>query len=125
MVGRLPEQKRTAEDKQRLCQPGSINRTKAATPRELVKARGLPALFETISGQIGPSPSEQGTKSPSNGERILDSEPEREPLFRAPWPVLALIGVILVAWLMQLQIGADAVAAGLGFSPAGPGQRGG
>lgn len=46
-------------------------------------------------------------------------ESEREPLFRAPWPVLALVGVIMAAYAMQSAIGTDAVAAGLGFSPAG------
>jgi membrane associated rhomboid family serine protease len=43
-------------------------------------------------------------------------ETEREPLFRAPWPVLALLGVILAAFAMQSYIGVDAVANGLGFS---------
>jgi membrane associated rhomboid family serine protease len=47
---------------------------------------------------------------------------EREPIFRAPWPVLALIAVILAAFAMQSYIGRDAVAEGLGFSPAGLGQ---
>ena len=46
-------------------------------------------------------------------------ESEREPLFRAPWPVLALIGVILAAYAMQSWIGTDAVANSLGFSPVG------
>jgi membrane associated rhomboid family serine protease len=32
--------------------------------------------------------------------------------------VLALVGVVLAAYVMQVQIGADAVAAGLGFAPA-------
>jgi membrane associated rhomboid family serine protease len=43
-------------------------------------------------------------------------ETEREPLFRAPWPVVALLGVILAAFAMQSFIGVDAVANGLGFS---------
>jgi membrane associated rhomboid family serine protease len=45
-------------------------------------------------------------------------EPEREPLFRAPWPVLALLAVLLGAFAIQSYIGTDAVANGLGFSPA-------
>lgn len=49
----------------------------------------------------------------------MEPEPQREPLFRAPWPLLALLVVILAAFAMQTQIGTDAVAAGLGFSPAG------
>jgi membrane associated rhomboid family serine protease len=44
-------------------------------------------------------------------------EPEREPLFRAPWPVVALLAVILGAYAIQSFIGTDAVANGLGFSP--------
>jgi membrane associated rhomboid family serine protease len=43
---------------------------------------------------------------------------EREPLFRAPWPVIALLAVILAAYAMQNSIGTDAVANGLGFSAA-------
>jgi membrane associated rhomboid family serine protease len=45
-------------------------------------------------------------------------ETEREPLFRVPWPVLALLAVILAAFAMQSYIGVDAVATGLGFSGA-------
>jgi membrane associated rhomboid family serine protease len=43
---------------------------------------------------------------------------EREPLFRAPWPVLALVGLLLAAFAMQSSIGTDPVAEGLGFSAA-------
>jgi membrane associated rhomboid family serine protease len=43
-------------------------------------------------------------------------ETEREPLFRVPWPVMALVGVLLAAFAMQSWIGVDAVASGLGFS---------
>jgi membrane associated rhomboid family serine protease len=39
-------------------------------------------------------------------------------LFRVPWPVLALVGVILAAFAMQSQIGVDLVADRLGFSAA-------
>jgi membrane associated rhomboid family serine protease len=45
-------------------------------------------------------------------------EPEREPIFRAPWPVVALIAVLLAAYGMQSFIGTDAVASVLGFSAA-------
>jgi membrane associated rhomboid family serine protease len=45
-------------------------------------------------------------------------ESEREPLFRAPWPVLALVGVILAAYAMQSWVGTGPVAENLGFAPA-------
>jgi membrane associated rhomboid family serine protease len=45
-------------------------------------------------------------------------ESEREPFFRAPWPVMALLAVILAAYGMQSYIGADQVALNLGFAPA-------
>lgn len=45
-------------------------------------------------------------------------EPEREPFFQAPWPVLALLVVILAAYGMQSYIGAEPVNYALGFSPA-------
>lgn len=48
--------------------------------------------------------------------------PPREPLFRAPWPVLALVAVLLGAFAIQSHLGVDAVAAGLGFSPQSLGQ---
>jgi len=41
---------------------------------------------------------------------------QREPLFNVPWPVMALVGVILAAFAMQSWIGTNAVADGLGFS---------
>jgi membrane associated rhomboid family serine protease len=43
-------------------------------------------------------------------------EHQREPLIRAPWPVVALLVVVLAAFGMQSFIGTDAVANGLGFS---------
>lgn len=43
-------------------------------------------------------------------------ETEREPLFRVPWPVAALVGVILAAFAIQSFIGTEAVASSLGFS---------
>jgi membrane associated rhomboid family serine protease len=49
------------------------------------------------------------------GAGILESE--REPLFRAPWPVAALLAVLLAAFAMQSWIGTEAVAGRLGFSP--------
>jgi membrane associated rhomboid family serine protease len=45
-----------------------------------------------------------------------DVNPQREPLFLAPWPVMALLAVILGAFAIQSYIGVDVVAAGLGFS---------
>lgn len=46
-------------------------------------------------------------------------EAERQPLFRAPWPVIALLAVILGAYAMQAWLGTEAVGDALGFSAAG------
>jgi membrane associated rhomboid family serine protease len=43
-------------------------------------------------------------------------ESQREPLFLAPWPVTALLAVILGAFAMQSYVGVEVVASGLGFS---------
>lgn len=44
-------------------------------------------------------------------------EAEREPLFRAPWPVVSLVVVIVAAFAMQSYFGADQEAMALGFAP--------
>jgi membrane associated rhomboid family serine protease len=44
--------------------------------------------------------------------------PRREPVFKSPWPVVALIGFILAAFLAQSWLGLDAAANAWGFSPA-------
>ncbi len=54
----------------------------------------------------------------SEAERILGAEPGREPLFRAPWPVVALLAALLGAFVLQSRAGVDAVALAWGFSPA-------
>ncbi len=41
---------------------------------------------------------------------------EREPLFRAPWPVVALLAVLIAAYAGQSHLGTDAVAMRFGFS---------
>jgi membrane associated rhomboid family serine protease len=51
----------------------------------------------------------------------LDAEPqpEREPFLRAPWPVVALLAVILGAFPVQAWFGVEPIALAWGFSPAG------
>jgi membrane associated rhomboid family serine protease len=49
-------------------------------------------------------------------------ESEREPLFRAPWTVLALLAVILAAFAVQHAIGVIPLANQYGFAPASLGQ---
>src|ERR1700744_6441356 len=42
---------------------------------------------------------------------------EREPAINAPWPVLAIIGLMLAGFLLQLALGPAAVVDGYGFRP--------
>jgi membrane associated rhomboid family serine protease len=44
--------------------------------------------------------------------------PAPEPLVNAPWPVVALVGGILVLYLLQSQFPIDRVSEAFGFSPA-------
>lgn len=45
-------------------------------------------------------------------------ESEREPFFRAPWPLMALIAVLIAAFGMQSYLGVGQIAMRLGFAPA-------
>jgi membrane associated rhomboid family serine protease len=98
-----------------------FRRNKAATAGDLVKATGVARLLRRIlaksARRVNRRAGGDGDVRVEMGAGALD-EREREPLFRAPWPVLALVGVLLAAFAMQTAIGADAVAAGLGFSAA-------
>lgn len=52
----------------------------------------------------------------------IELEAEREPLFRAPWPVVSLVAVIVAAFAMQSHFGVEQEGSALGFAPADLGQ---
>ncbi len=76
----------------------------------------LPVLRETDPRDRGPDP----WRAPGGGARRGSSPPPggREPAIRAPWPALALAGLLVVAWLAQVASGDPlAVADRFGFRP--------
>jgi membrane associated rhomboid family serine protease len=68
------------------------------------------ALFEAPSDPPRPEWSPQ---------RRPPSPPSREPVFNAPWPVLALVGAIVAAYAWQATQPMEVVAPELAFSPGG------
>ena len=62
-------------------------------------------------GPWGPPPSDDGTVEPA--------PPAREPMFNAPWPAVAIVGVIVVAYGLQSRLApGDAGILRWGFAPA-------
>ena len=54
----------------------------------------------------------------TNPEGELDP-PRREPVFKAPWPAMALVGALLGAYALQIFVFGEAAYRAFGFSPAG------